>query len=118
MNKGCLDPSLEFNYPFRVNPKDRLPEVRWLDKLISIKQNEISRLWNKLYYKSVSYGERIQGGHIANQREELLATILDYEAELTKEIDNLLDSKKHLSNLIENLENPDSIDILYKRYFE
>lgn len=98
--------------------KDRLLEVRRLDKLISMKQNEICHLRNKLYYKGVSYGERIQGGHIANQREELLTTILDYEAELTKDIDNLIDAKKNLSNLIENLEDPDFIDVLYKRYFE
>ena len=75
--------------------KNWLLEVRRLEKLSSIKKNEISHLGNKIYYKDFSYGEWIQGAYIANEREELLATILDYETELTKDIDTLIDAKKH-----------------------
>ena len=98
--------------------KEKLKEVKKLDNLIESKRREIIYLREKLYYKGLSYGEKIQGSFQSDQRENMIASIVDYEAELHKDIDKLIELKKEISTTIDKIEDADCVNVLYKRYFE
>lgn len=98
--------------------KEILQKVKTLDVLIESKRREISHLREKLYYKGLSYGEKISSSFQSDSREMMIATIIDYETELRKDVENLIELKKNIAVTIEKIKDADCIDVLYKRYFE
>lgn len=96
--------------------KDKLRQIQKLDNLINNKQREIQKLRMQLYSKGSNYGERISGGTPKSEADRIIK-IVDFETEMNKDIDRLIDLKKETMKQIDQLENPDYIDLLYKRYF-
>lgn len=77
--------------------KNKLREIRKLDYLISLKKLEIEKLDE--YDKSNN------------------DIIQQYTIEMNLAISDLLKKKLYIQSLIDQLSNPDMIDILYRRYF-
>lgn len=47
-----------------------------------------------------------------------VAKIVDLQTEIDKDIDAYIDMKRSVWNLLEKIQNPDQLQVLYKRYFK
>ena len=90
-----------------MEAKDFLKQIRKIDILIDNKQEEIDRL-KKMYVFNVACGNN----------DSVQANIREYEKEITIAIDLLIDKKREVGKVIDQIENADMIDILYRRYFQ
>lgn len=88
-----------------MDAKDFLKQVRKIDILVDNKQREIDRLKNKAYYPK------------NNSFESTMVKVIDYGKELNSMIDTLIDKKKEVQAVVDQIDNADMIDIIYKRYF-
>ena len=100
-----------------MNVKEFLRQIRKIDILINAKQEEIERLRSKIIYPGISYEERTSSSFTSG-KEASIIKLVEYEEDLTKKIDELIDTKKEVAHIIDQLKNADYIDILYKRYFQ
>ncbi len=100
-----------------MDAKIYLRQIRRIEILIDNKQKEIDALRSKLICSGTSFEEKVQTSKTNNREKNLLA-LLEYQHELNETIDSLIDIKREVSNVIDQLENPEAIDILYKRYFQ
>ena len=88
-----------------MEAKEFLKRIRKIDILIDNKQREIDKL-KRLYLVNKACGNTE-----ANELEE-------YECQLTNQIFYLLETKREVQNIIDQLQDAELIDILYKRYFD
>lgn len=101
-----------------MKAKDYLLQVRRINKLIELKQNEINKLNLYLGVKAVNYeGERVQSSNTMD-RTDLICKIVDFEIELKEYIKQLIDLKKEIMQTIDKLDEADLIKLLYLRYFD
>lgn len=101
-----------------MKAKDYLLQVRRINKLIELKQNEINKLNLYLGVKAVNYeGERVQSSNTMD-RTDLICKIVDFEIELKEYIKQLIDLKKEIMQTIDKLDDADLIKLLYLRYFD
>lgn len=71
--------------------------------------------------QGISYEPKIGVSGAINTKspqEKYLATCIEYEEELAKDIDNLVMLKREAMHLIDQINDANCIDVLYKRYFE
>lgn len=98
--------------------KEYLLQIKRINCLIELKQKEIESLHRALDVKAVSYDDvKVQRGG-ATDRTDLICKIIDYEREIVRSIDNLIDLKKRISEELNKLDNEELIKLLYLRYFE
>lgn len=101
-----------------MKAKDYLLQVRRINKLIELKQNEINKLNLYLGVKAVNYeAERVQSSNTTD-RTDLICKIVDFEIELKEYIKQLIDLKKEIMQTIDKLDDADLIKLLYLRYFD
>lgn len=101
-----------------MKAKDYLLQVRRINKLIELKQNEINKLNLYLGVKAVNYeAERVQSSNTTD-RADLICKIVDFEIELKEYIKQLIDLKKEIMQTIDKLDDADLIKLLYLRYFD
>ena len=105
-----------------MNAKEYLQRIRSLDKQIKNKKLEIEDIRNKMRGSvAISYEPKIGVSGSVNTKspqEKYLSICIEYEEELAQDIDNLMLLKREAMRLIDQIDDADCIDLLYKRYFQ
>ncbi len=94
-----------------------LKDLNKIQVLIKSKTELIKLLNSKAEYKGISYGDEA-GGSGTSDHMDLIMEILDKEKELKEAIDNYSKMLTDAMELIDKLENPQQIQVLYKRYLQ
>ena len=105
-----------------MTAKEYLQQIRKLDLQIQNKNLEKEAIWNSMKgCSAISYEPKIgtSGTPSLKSPQEKYYPILDrYEKEIAADIDRLIDVKREVMTVIDSLDNPDEITLLYKRYFQ
>ena len=108
-----------------VDPRGRtqeakrlLQQVRLFDIHINSKLEELDKL-KALTTKITTTIKQDVVSTSGNQDKigDAIAKIIDLEAEINQAVDRYVDRKKEVSDIIERIQDPDFVAILYKRYF-
>ena len=101
-----------------MTAKEYLLKVRRAEKLIELKKHEIEKLRIGLEYKAVNYGsERVQSSN-TRDRTDALCELIDFEHELKKQIEELIELKREVMQKIDSIQEADLVTILYLRYLD
>lgn len=99
--------------------KEYLQQVKLCDVHIQNKLEEQSRLKDMvLHITSTLRGDVVSGGGNKDKLGDAVARIVDLEAEINQAIDDYVDKKREVGNVIDKVKDPDQLQVLHKRYFE
>lgn len=105
-----------------MTAKEYLQQIRKLDLQIRNKKLEKEDIWNRMEgCSAISYEPKIgtSGTPSIKSPQEKYYPILDrYEKEIAVDIDRLIDVKREVMAVIDSLDDPDEINLLYMRYFQ
>lgn len=100
--------------------KEFLQQVKLCDMHINEKLEELERL-KALTTKITSTWKTdvsVSGSGNQDKLGDAIAKIIDLEADINKAVDEFVDKKKEVSMIIEKIQQPDQVAVLYKRYFQ
>ena len=97
--------------------KEYLSQARYLDQRINSKIQQVASL-NDLATKATSVitGMPRNPNHATSSMEDVIAKIIDLQAEINNDIDTLVDLKRSLSKTIKAVDSPEYQTVLEKRY--
>ena len=97
--------------------KEYLRQIELLDSLINCKLEEVDNL-KALTTKITTTLKQdvVSSSGSQDKLGDIVAKIVDYEAEIDQMIDELIDRKREISNIIEKVSDPDQLKVLCKRY--
>lgn len=104
-----------------MNARQYLDQVRNLDTRINNKVSELTGLRSNLFSIRSSGDlsvDRVQQSHDHDQVAALIAKIIDEESEINSMIDLLVDKKKEIIKVIEQIDDTDIYDVIHKRYVQ
>lgn len=105
-----------------MTAKEYLQQIRKLDLQIQNKQLEKEDILNRMKgCAAISYDPKIGASGTPNTKspQEKYYPILErYEKEIAVDIDCLMNIKREVMAVIDSLDNPDEINLLYMRYFQ
>ena len=102
-----------------MNAKAYLQQIKRLDVLIDNKIEQIALLRERATsITAAPGGDRVQSTSRGDNMERIVIKIVDMEAELERQIDKLVDLKTEVMGTIDQLENPNQIALLYRRYIK
>lgn len=101
-----------------MNAKDFLRQIKKLDRLIENKLIEIQR-WKDIANNTTATlsGERVQSSGNPQKIADAICRYIDLEREINQDIDKLVDAKKDVISVIEQL-NATEYDIIHKIYVQ
>jgi DNA-directed RNA polymerase specialized sigma subunit len=101
-----------------MNAKDFLRQIKKLDRLIENKLIEIQR-WKDIANNTTATlsGERVQSSGNPQKIADAICRYIDLEREINQDIDKLVDAKKDVIGVIEQL-NATEYDIIHKIYVQ
>lgn len=101
-----------------MNAKEFLRQIKKLDKLIENKLAEVQK-WKEIASNTSTNmtGERVQASGNPQSIADAICRYIDLEREINKDIDNLIEIKKSVINVIEKL-NTTEYDVLHKVYVQ
>lgn len=101
-----------------MNAKEFLRQIKKLDKLIENKLIEIQR-WKDIANNTTANltGERVQSSGNPQKIADAIGRYIDLEREINQDIDNLVDTKKDVIGVIEQL-NATEYDVMHKIYVQ
>lgn len=101
-----------------MKAKDFLLQVKKLDKMIANKLIEVEQ-WKAIANNTTAdmSGDRVQTSGNPHKIADAIARYIDLETEINRCIDDLIDTKKGVINVIEQL-NATEYDILHKVYIQ
>ena len=101
-----------------MNAKEFLRQIKKLDKLIENKLAEVQK-WKEIASNTSPNmtGERVQASGNPQRIADAICRYIDLEREINKDIDNLIEIKKSVINVIEKL-NTTEYDVLHKVYVQ
>ena len=101
-----------------MNAKEFLRQIKKLDKLIENKLIEIQR-WKDIANNTTANlsGERVQSSGNPHKIADAIGRYIDLEREINQDIDNLVDTKKEVISVIEQLDVTE-YDVLHKIYVQ
>lgn len=103
----------------RNEAKDFLKQVRLCDIHINNKLEEKARLESLALKITSSWSsEHVSGSGNQDKLGNSVAKIADMEREIDKAVDEFIDKKKEVMSVLSKIQNPDQLDILYKRYIQ
>lgn len=104
---------------FRQEAKDFLKQVEKLDLRIKNKLIE-QQQWKDiaLGITANTDGERVQSSGAKSKMADAINRCVDMEAEIDSLIDNLVDLKKEVIQVIEKLDSATEYDVLHRRYIQ
>ena len=99
--------------------KEYLQQVKLLDVHINNRLEELASL-KALATKITSNWSSEPGGGSGNQDKlgDAVAKIIDLQKEINEAVDVFVDKKNEVRDLLEQIKNPDQLDLLYKVYFQ
>ena len=92
-----------------------LNRIGKLDKMIKNKQEEVQQLRSIAESMAINMGERVQSSGNKHRMADVVDKYVDMEREILAEIDGLLQKKKEVIEVIEQLP-LDQYDLLYQVY--
>lgn len=103
-----------------MRAKEYLQQLQKLDTVINQKMKEMQELRYSFSIGGIDYSkDRVQTSLSGDAPfVKLIGKIADLEAVIDAEIDRFVDEKHRIINQIQQLQNPDFISLLYKRYVE
>ena len=102
-----------------MNAKAYLQQIKKLDVLIDNKLEQSDQLRDRATSTTAApCGDRVQSTSKGDSLERIIIKIVDMEADLERQIDRLVDLKTEVMSTIDQLENPNQINLLYKRYIK
>ena len=100
-----------------MNAKEFLEQVRYVDRAIDSKLEQVHRLRNEATKATSLVSDMPRGGSPNLQRlEDTIVKIIDLEHEINRDIDRLVDMKTAARVSINQIANPDERLILELRY--
>lgn len=104
---------------FRQEAKDFLKQVEKLDLRIKNKLIE-QQQWKDIALGITANmdGERVQSSGAKSKMADAINRCVDMEAEIDSLIDNLVDLKKEVIQVIEKLDSAIEYDVLHRRYIQ
>ena len=101
-----------------MNAKEFLKQIRKLDKLIENKLAEVQQ-WKEIATNASPNmtGERVQSSGNPHKIADAIGRYIDLEREINQDIDNLVETKKDVINVIEQL-NATEYDVIHKIYVQ
>ena len=98
--------------------KSFLQQVELFDRHIDSKLEDLAQL-RELATKITSTWKQdtVSGGSDQDKIGNAVAKIVDMESDIDRAVDEFVDKKREVSHLIEKIQNPDQVAVLYKRYF-
>ena len=101
-----------------MKAKEYLMQIVRANRMIDNKLHEIEELRRMaISVTSVLKDDVVSGGGTGDKVGTMVSKIIDMEYELDREIDELVDLKREVMSVIDQLE-PTKCEILYKRYFQ
>lgn len=99
--------------------KSFLRKIELLDAHINNRINDLAEL-KSLVTKITSTISQVCVSGSGNQDKlgDSVAKIVDLQGEINQKIDKYVDLKREVSTLLEQIEDPDQVKVLHKRYFE
>ena len=98
--------------------KEFLQQVELCDAHINSKLEELAHLKDLATRITTSLKQDVVCcGWNQDKIGDTVSKIIDLENEINHAVDNLVDKKKEISAIIEQITNPDYLMVLYKRYF-
>ncbi|WP_407399601.1 DUF1492 domain-containing protein [Treponema sp.] len=102
-----------------MNAKELMKQIRSLDTSIDIKATEIDHLKAMLLKITPTLKDDPSfSGGFQDKLGEIMPKIVDLNNEINAEIDALVDKRDLILALLDQVEDPDQRNVLYKRYFE
>lgn len=101
-----------------MNAKEFLRQIKKLDRLIENKLIEIQR-WKDIANNTTATlsGERVQSSGNPQKIADAIGRYIDLEREINQDIDKLVDTKKDVIGVIEQL-NATEYDVMHKIYVQ
>ena len=101
-----------------MNAKEFLRQIKKLDRLIENKLIEIQR-WKDIANNTTANltGERVQSSGNPQKIADAIGRYIDLEREINQDIDKLVDTKKDVIGVIEQL-NATEYDVMHKIYVQ
>ncbi len=102
-----------------IDAKAYLKQVKICDTRINNKLDELTALKSIALKVTTSLSHAPAHGS-GNQDKigDIAAKIVDLEADINKTVDELVDKTREISAVIDQIQNPDQLSVLYKRYFQ
>ena len=101
-----------------MEAKAYLSQVRKYDRLINNKLETIASLKSLVTSVTIELkSDVIQSSGTKDKMASAVERIVDLEREIDRDIDQLVNLKREVMSVIDKVEDPVLIDILYKRYF-
>ena len=103
-----------------MKAKEYLKSIRYLDRMIENKLDEINHIKDQMTHISVTFTgqEAVQHDRNVHALEKSMAKMIDLQDELTCDLGELQCKKAKAFHLIDSLENKDMTRLLYLRYFQ
>lgn len=96
-----------------------LGEIGRIDARIDVKLAEVQRLWDRATkVNQVLTAVKVSSSGGGGSMSEAVDRIVDLEQEINAEVDRLVDYKRKVQKVLDKMENPDYVKVVYKRYFE
>lgn len=101
-----------------MQAKEFMERVKLLDKMIENKQVEIMQ-WKTMALNTVAHsdGDRVQTSGSKQKMADAVDRYVDLEREASECINKLIESKREVLNIIEQLK-PDEYDVMHKIYIQ
>lgn len=102
-----------------MKAKEYLMQIKRMDKLTENKQAEINRLEELVQSTTaLNVSDKVQTSGSKDRLGDIVSKICDLKNELTADIEKWVDLKGEVISVIDQLDDVDLIDLLYKRYFQ
>ena len=99
------------------SPKQELRKLWMLELRVTLKCEELDKIESQVNRVSRwAVDERVQEGRSGH--EDLLMKLIDLRQDANKMIDELIDEKKRVQAIIDQIDDPMLAEILIERYFE
>ncbi len=98
--------------------KEFLLQVQYLDKEISVKQEEIEKIESLAYYNSPSFDKIGSGSIDVHSREGLMCKIVDYKKYVDEDTEKLISLKNEIMHMINEIDDPNIRMVLILRYIQ
>ena len=101
-----------------MNAKEFLRQIKKLDKLIENKMAEVQK-WKEIASNTSKHvtGERVQSSGNPQRIADAICRYIDLEREINQDIDRLIEAKKDVISVIEQL-NATEYNVLHKVYVQ
>lgn len=103
-----------------MTSKEYLRQVRKIDTIVRNKKETLESLEAKIGIQGVNFESdgSFPATRNVNRTSEMIMRIIELKDEINRDIANLLGIKREVMRVIDSLNNPDEINLLYLRYIQ